>query len=254
MFAAAGMLLATGDRRFNDAFEAYSDDIEADPSAFRFTVYASLVYLRAATGDPARRVAIRSRLREHADRALADAQAHPFEWAGRYFWGSIGAGFERSGAFNAKLCLADPTKEATHCNQVLANLHYMFGRNYYQFAYISGIPGVTQGRRRAFHHWLATLNATPYLFPGMVAGGPSESPRPDDRSLPRARPVAVWGYWGDPAKPRDTATPIDGRYTDNDSWSTNEIDIGWQAVTLYNLYFGQWFSRRDQIPDASLSR
>jgi hypothetical protein len=254
MFAAAGMLLATDDRRFNDAFEAYFDDIEADPSAFRFTVYASLVYLRAASGDPARQVAIRSRLREHADRAIADAQAHPFEWAGRYFWGSIGAGFERSGAFNAKLCLTDPAQEATHCDQVLANLHYMFGRNYYQFAYISGIPGVTQGRRRAFHHWLATLNATPYLFPGMVAGGPSESPRPDDRSLPRARPMAVWGYWGDPAMPRGSATPIDGRYTDNDSWSTNEIDIGWQAVTLYNLYFGQWFSRRDQIPDATLPR
>ena len=113
---------------------------------------------------------------------------------------------------------------------------------------------MTQGRRRAFHHWLATLNATPYLFPGMVAGGPSETPRPDDGSRPRARPRAVWGYWGDPAMPRDSATPIDGRYTDNDSWSTNEIDIGWQAVTLYNLYFGQWFSRRDRIADTSLPR
>jgi len=254
MFAAAGMLLATGDRRFNEAFETYFDDIDGDPSAYRFNVYASLVYLRAATGDPVRQVAIRSRLRQHADRALDDARAHPFEWAGRYFWGSIGAGFERSGAFNAKLCLGDPIQEAAHCDQVLANLHYMFGRNYYQFAYVSGIPGVTQGRRRAFHHWLATLNATPYLFPGLVAGGPSETPRPDDASRPRARPRPVWGYWGDPAMPRDAATPIDGRYTDNDSWSTNEIDIGWQAVTLYNLYVGQWLSRRDQIANTSLPR
>ena len=115
MFAAAGMLLATGDRRFNEAFETYFDDIAGDPSAYRFNVYASLVYLRATTGDPARQVAIRSRLRQHADRALDDARAHPFEWAGRYFWGSIGAGFERSGAFNAKLCLGDPIQAAAHC-------------------------------------------------------------------------------------------------------------------------------------------
>ena len=81
MFAAAGMLMATGDRRFNEAFEMYFDDIDGDPSAYRFNVYASLVYLRAATGDPARQVAIRSRLRQHADRALGDARAHPFEWA-----------------------------------------------------------------------------------------------------------------------------------------------------------------------------
>jgi hypothetical protein len=52
--------------------------------------------------------------------------------------------------------------------------------------------------------------------------------------------------------PRDASTPLEGRYTDNDSWSTNEIDIGWQAVALYNLYFGQWFSRRGQIPDPTL--
>ena len=51
--------------------------------------------------------------------------------------------------------------------------------------------------------------------------------------MARYRALVRWpsgAYWGDPAMPRDTATPIDGRFTDNDSWSTNEIDIGWQAV------------------------
>ena len=42
--------------------------------------------------------------------------------------------------------------------------------------------------------------------------------------------------------PRDASTPMDGRYTDNDSWSTNEIDVVWQAAALYNLYFAQWLA------------
>lgn len=125
---------------------------------------------------------------------------------------------------------------------MLANVHYALGRNSLQRAYVGGIAGVTSGRTRAFHHWLAALEARPFLFPGMVAGGPSEHPDARDASFPRARPVPLWGYWGDPAMPRDDSTPLDGRYTDNDSWSTNELDVEWQAVTLYNLYLARWLA------------
>jgi endoglucanase len=244
MFAAAGMLLATGERQFHDAFDAHFEDITGDPSPYRVNAYAGLLYLRAPAGDDARRAQIRSRLREHADAALADGARHPFEWAGRYIWGSIAAGFERTGGFSAKICLADPVRDAPHCGQALANVDYALGRNYLHYAYVSGLPGVSRGRRHVFHHWLATLRAEPFVFPGMVAGGPNESPMPNDGSRPRARPVPIWGYWGDAGMPRDASTPVEGRYTDNDSWSTNEVDIAWQGVTLYNLYFAQWLSRR----------
>jgi len=33
-----------------------------------------------------------------------------------------------------------------------------------------------------------------------------------------------------------------GRYTDNDSWFTNELDVDWQGVTLYHLYFARWWA------------
>jgi len=123
-------------------------------------------------------------------------------------------------------------------------VHYALGRNIFQLSYVSGLPGVTKARTRAFHHWLATLNASPFLFPGLVAGGPNDKPEAYDISIPRARPIPVWGYWGDPGMPRDEATPLDARFTDNDSFSTNEIDIVWQAAALYNLYFAQWLARR----------
>lgn len=242
-FAAAGLLLASGSGEFIDAFESTFDGLDGDPTAYAFTAYAALLYLRAPAADPARRTAISATVRGLAERAYADGQAHPFEWSGRYTWGSVAAGFERVGGYSVKRCLLNPTQETRHCQQALANLDYAFGRNSFQFAYVSGIPGVTRGRQRSFHHWLATLQATPYVFPGMVAGGPNEAPESADGSRPLARPMSIWGYWGDPSMPRNASTPIDQRYTDNDSYSTNELDINWQAPTLYVLYFGQWLAR-----------
>ncbi len=241
MYAAAGMLLATGERRFHADFEESYQPLQNDASGYRSNVFAALLYLRASAADPERQQAIRQELQSRAEEVRLDADRHPFQWAGRTFWGSIAAGFHRTGGFSAQLCLNDPAAAAADCEQVLANVHHAFGRNYQRIAYVSGLPGVTRGRRHAFHHWLATLDAKPYLFPGLVAGGPMAAPVPADISVPYGRPIPVWGYWGDPAMPRDASTPLEGRYTDNDSWSTNELDIDWQAVTLYNLYFArQW--------------
>jgi hypothetical protein len=78
----------------------------------------------------------------------------------------------------------------------------------------------------------------------MLAGGPNDSPDPADSSNPLARPIPVWGYWGDPAFPRDERTPIEERYTDNDSWSTNEVSLDWQAPAVYALHFAEWLARR----------
>lgn len=241
MYAAAGMLLATGERRFRVDFEDSYQPLQNDPSAYRSNVFAALLYLRAPAADPDRQQTIRQELERRAEEVRLDADRHPFQWAGRTFWGSIAAGFHRTGGFSAQLCLKDPAAAAADCEQVLANVHHAFGRNYQRIAYVSGLPGVSRGRRHAFHHWLATLNANPFLFPGLIAGGPMAAPEPADISVPYGRPIPVWGYWGDPAMPRDASTPLEGRYTDNDSWSTNELDIDWQAVTLYNLYFArQW--------------
>ena len=49
--------------------------------------------------------------------------------------------------------------------------------------------------------------------------------------------------------PRDTSTPLEGRYTDNDSFSTNEVSLDWQASTLYSLYFAQWVARNPHLRD-----
>jgi endoglucanase len=249
MYAAAGMLLATGEPRFRGEFEANYEPITGDPSFRRTNVYAALLYLRADAGDPERKRVIQAALRHHAELARADGDAHPFEWAGRYFWGSIAAGFQRTAAFNVRGCL-DEGRQAD-CDQALANVHYALGRNLRQFCYVSGLGGVTNGRTHAFHHWLAALRAEPLLFPGLVAGGPSDSPERDDISVPHARPLPVWGYWGDPAMPRDASTPLDGRYTDNESWSTNELDVEWQGAALYGLSFAQWWAKRLPSPPAA---
>jgi endoglucanase len=243
MYAAAGLLLATGDPAYREPFEANYSEIWNDPSFHRTNVYAALLYLRATAAEPGRRAHILGAIRAQGDHVLEEGAAHPFGWASRYFWGSIAAGFQRTNAFSVGPCLADAVAAAAHCEQALANVHYTLGRNAMHLAYVSGLPGVTRGRSRVYHHWLSALDATPFTFPGLVAGGPLAEPEGADVSKPWGWPRAIWGYWGDPAMPRDGSTPLDGRYTDNDSWSANEIDVEWQGITLYGLYFARAWAR-----------
>jgi endoglucanase len=261
-YAAAGMLLATGEPRYRADFERSYTELDGDPGYKHFGGFAALLYLRAPGADPRRAAALRERLGILAERARAAGAVDPFQRSAPTFWGSLGAGFTRVGASSVQRCLDDRRRNAADCAQALDNVHHALGRNYLGFAYLSGLRGVTRGRRHAFHQWLAALRAEPYLFPGAVAGGPNAAPEPADISNPLARPIPVWGYFGDPAFPRDTLTPYEGRYTDNDSWSTNEVSLDWQASTLYVLSFARWVAQNpgpapeveSSPPDAKLPR
>lgn len=243
MYAAAGMLRATGERRFAVDFERTSVASWADPDYHHVAAFAARLYLRARAGDPARKRALRERFRALAGEVRTAADAHPFDLAARYQWGSISAALHRTGASSAWACV-DAGGRGQDCDRALAPVHYALGRNYLQLCYVSGLPGATRGVRRVFHHWLATLRAEPYVFPGALAGGPNPRPDPRDVSYPQARPRPIWGYFGDPAFPRDDATPIEARYTENDSWSTNETAADWQGAALYALHLAQWLARR----------
>jgi hypothetical protein len=145
------------------------------------------------------------------------------------------AGFQQTAGFSAQVCLEDPVGVTADCEQVLAHVHYALGRNYQQMVYVSGLPGVSRGRTHAFHHWLA-LDARPFVFPGLVAGGPNSGTGTGRRgraARPRHSDLGLLGRPRHATRRRDATR---GRYTDNDSWATNELDIDWQGVTLYNLY------------------
>lgn len=247
MYAAAGMLLATGESPFRADFDANYEEIQHIPDYNNVNGFAAAMYLRASAGDAARKAAIRRQFNALAASSVADGEAHPFQWASFYYWGSVSNGLHRTGMFNVRACLEDPSRRAD-CEQSLANVHYVLGRNALQHAYVSGLHGVTQGMTWSFHQWLKTLDANPHNFPGMVAGGPLEAPDGSDRSYPGSRPHPTWGYWGDPRNPRDENTPIDARYTDNDSWSTNEVAVNWQGSALYNFYFARSVARRSPRP------
>jgi len=246
MYAAAGLLLATGEGRYRDDFERSYVELDYDPSYRHFNGYAAQVYLRAPAGDAARKTILRQRIAALAEKTGADGDFHPFRWAPRRHWGSLGAALIRTGSFSVHRCLADPIGAAADCEQAMASLHYLLGRNYLQFCYVSGLEGTSHARQWSFHHWLATLRAEPHDFPGMVAGGPNEQPDGNDVSRPWGRPIPAWGYWGDPAFPRDGSTPFEERFTDNDSWCTNEVSIDTQSTALYALYFARWLARQEQ--------
>jgi endoglucanase len=243
MFAAAAMLLATGEARYREDFERHLVPLDEDPSYMKIGGFGADLYLRAPAGEPRRKAALREALGQLAASSRSAGRSHPFERSAPTFWGSIAAGFVRTGFSSVPACLRDPLGGVEDCAQALANVHHALGRNPLHFCYVSGLDGVSHGRLHAFHHWLASLRARPFLFPGLVAGGPNDSPEPRDGSRPLARPIPIWGYWGDPAFPRDGATPDEERYTDNDSWSTNEVSMDWQAATLYGLAFAQWVAQ-----------
>jgi hypothetical protein len=142
-----------------------------------------------------------------------------------YLLGSIAAGFQRTAGFSAQACLEDPVGAVADCEQVLANVHHALGRNYQQIVYVSGLRGVSRGRTHAFLHWLAALDSRPFVFPGVVAGGPMAVAEPADVSVPHGRPIPLWGYWEDPAAMlRDASTPIEGRYRTRTAFPSAEED------------------------------
>jgi endoglucanase len=245
-FAAAGMLLGTGEGRFLQDFDRFFSGADGDPSYMRVQGLAVRLYLRAPAGAPERKAALHELLARAAARTRAAGDRDGFQRSAPTFWGSLGAGFVRVGFSSIPRCLEQRAGAAADCAQAMANVHHLLGRNLLHFVYVSGLPGVTHGRRHAFHHWLAALRAEPYLFPGLVAGGPNATPEAADTSNPLARPIPLWGYWGDPAFPRDATTPYEQRYTDNDSYSTNEVSLDWQGPVLYGLHFAQWVGRHPE--------
>ncbi len=202
--------------------------IDGDPSPYRFTAYACLLYLRAAAGDAARR---RRRFASVCAGSPTGSRRRrrriPFGWTGRYVVGidCIGVRTARRVQRAAAVSPIDAGAASATASRPLANSTTCSAATR-AVAYMSGLPGVTRAPpARVSPLARGARRATPFLFPGAVAGGPNERRSRDDGSRPLGRPRAVWGYWDDPALPRDATTAIDARYTDNDSWSTNEMAI-----------------------------
>lgn len=224
-WAACGLFLATGEEQFHQFI------LKNDPGSQWISDYNNqtnlgyLLYVNSPKGNKEKQKQLHDMLVGRAAEANADREKHPFGFVGYYYWGSLGTSFARVGNYN--LYDWNVNKNRTSLFTALQQLHYTFGQNSLNFCYFSNFG--SHGMRHAFHHWLKALNATPFTFPGMLPGGPNENPDPNDRTRT--------GY----NKP--TGTPIDQRYTDNDSWSTNEIAVNQSAQLVYVLCAAQAFAR-----------
>lgn len=243
MWAAAGMLYATGEAQYETAFQQNYESPSWISSYSKSDAFAATLYLRATTGTNATtKQQIRQQIFQMADGVRNDANTHPFQVATHYYWGATSNAMHRSGQFSVRAYLLDTTRTADR-DQALYNLDWIFGRNYLNQVYLSGVSGASKPRLRGFHHWMKALNANPWHFPGALGGGPNQAPDGWDVSYPNNQPFPQWGYWGDPANPRDGSTPVEGRFTDNDSWSTNEVAINWNAAIVYKLFAARKFAQ-----------
>ncbi|MBI5472052.1 MAG: glycoside hydrolase family 9 protein [Ignavibacteriae bacterium] len=242
MWAAAGLLYATGEAQFEAAFQSHYEPIGYISSYSKSEAFAASLYLRIPIGaNASTQNSIKQRIFQMADAVRTDASSHPYQFATYYYWGCNSNALHRTGQFSWRAYTLDSTRLADR-DQGLANLDYLFGRNYLNQVYVSGINGVSKPRQRGFHMWMKALNASTWHFPGALAGGPNQAPDGNDISYPGNQPFPTWGYWGDPANPRSGNTPIDGRFTDNDSWCSNEVVVSWNAALVYNLYAAKFVS------------
>lgn len=253
-WAHASLFYATGENRYNEAYLRDYAPTDWISSYSKTEGFANRTYLRASGGDANIKQQIRQQIFTLADGVRNDANNHAFQYATYYYWGCNGNAMHRTGQFSWPAFLLDSTRKADR-DAGFDNLHYIFGRNALNICYVSGAHrwGATRYRKEGFHHWMKALNNPDTLFhyPGALAGGPNEAPDVNDRSYPASN---VWGYFGDTrgasggriSNIRDGRTPLDARFTDNDSWSTNEICINWNAAFLYNLYAARAAARRLQ--------
>jgi endoglucanase len=217
-FASAALFLASGDEKFNRYF------LLKDPGSGWISDYnnqtnlAYALYLKSTKGDAKKQSELRNMLVSKAQEANADRDKHPFGFVGYYYWGSLGTSFARVGNYNLIDWRLNRNLNSLFTAQ--QQLHYTFGQNSLNFVYFSGFG--ENGMKQGFHHWMKALNATPRSFPGLLAGGPNENPDPNERNMENT-------YNKSPD------TPIDQRYTDNDSWSTNEIAVNQNAQLTYAL-------------------
>lgn len=243
MWAAAALLFATGETQYADGYEANYESLPTIASYSRSEAFAASLYLRATTGaSESRKNNLRSAIFSMASSYRAQANNHPFQFTTAYYWGCTSNGMHFSGNFFWKAFHLDNGRLADR-DQAMQSIDYIFGRNFMNQCYVSGIDGVSKPRLRGFHHWMKALNTTPWHFPGALAGGPNEAPDAADRSYPNNQPFPIWGYWGDTSNARLGRVPIEGRFTDNDSWSTNEVAVNWNAALLYNLHGARMLAR-----------
>ena len=224
-FASAGLFIATGEERFNRYFLSNDPGSQWISDYNNQTNLAYLLYLKSNGGSSVKKQELRALLTGRSQETNRDRENHPFGFAGYYYWGSLATAFARAGNYS----LFDWKTNANESSifTALQQLHYTFGQNSLGFVYVSGFGA--NGMKQGFHHWLKALNATPRNFPGMLAGGPNEKPDENDRS-------------GENGYNKSAETPIDQRYTDNDSWSTNEVAVNQNAQLVYVLCAAQAYA------------
>jgi endoglucanase len=217
-FAASALFLLTGE----DEYHRYL--LEHDPGSTWVSDFNNqtnlgyLLYLKSSKTDSKKVMEIKDMIVHRSREAIEDRVRHPFGFIGYYYWGSLGTAFARSGNYCVPDWLLNGNRLAMFT--ALQQLHYTFGQNSLGLSYVSGIG--RHSLQGGFHHWLQVLNATPRNFPGMLAGGPNENPDPGEKSFPNAY-----------HKPSDT--PLDSRFWDGDSWSTNEVAVNQNAQLVYIL-------------------
>jgi len=221
-WAAAELLLTTGEPEFADAVEA-SPWATADlyrPDGFTWAATAALGRLDLATVESSYsgRDAARASVVALADRYLAAATAHPFgipfEADTRFAWGSNSAILNNLVVIGTAF---DLTHDERYAAATIEGMDYLLGRNALDTSYVTGFGSTysTNQHSRWFAHTLDESLPPPPV--GSLAGGPN---------VGLEDPVAAQAFVAGCAPQRCYLDDVQ-------SYSTNEITVNWNSALAW---------------------
>lgn len=210
-WAAAELLITTGDRRYWEAVD-FAGTPSAVPgwSQVSGLAWMSLARHAGALPDGVDRSLINRRLVEPADAIVASgrnsAWGVPLE-AGDFVWGS------NSVVLNRAMMLLqawDLTGQSVYVDAAQSLLDWVLGRNPTGYSFVTGYGSRTPMH---IHHRQSEADDVADPVPGFVAGGPQPGQQ-DDCEYPSTLPAESFiDHWC--------------------SYSTNEVTINWNAPLVY---------------------
>ena len=221
-WAAVELFLTTREPAFRDDVlnSPFNGPDVFTPGGFQWQYVAPLGRLDLAT-VPNRipgRDAIRRSVLAAADSYLADQAAQPFGQAyappeGNYVWGSNSQILNNMQVLGTAYDISGKTK---YSDGVLRSMDYIFGRNALNISYVTGYGTVFSQNQHSRMYTHQIDPSLPHPPVGTLAGGPNST------TATTGDPVSTPLF--------KNGCPAQRCYIDDiGSWSTNELDINWNA-------------------------
>jgi endoglucanase len=223
LWAAAELYRTTGDEHYHNYFLAHYGEFRnsvrpTGPQSWPNVANLGLwTYVLGKGKDAAAAEAIRTDALAAADEILRRSATNGYRismTARDYVWGSNGV----AANYGVQLLVADAfQRNPRYVETAIENLHYLLGRNTFSTSWVTHVG---ENPFRHPHHRPSGADNNPEPWPGLLSGGPNRSGG-QDPAMKKHMPAQY--------------PPAKGFIDDQESYSSNENAINWNAPLVFLL-------------------